>query len=154
MSLPIILLPIYRPKTAWPHILEHSLHQYNSHYHYILSILTHIAAHSSSSGHTYPTHSPLFRPLIFGIASVALPFHHTYLKYPHANSTIEHILLTLFASTAHPTMSHLVHLVNVAVPYTCHSYSPCSVTVLRGKIKNSALDRFLIKWIHTYGGTT
>ena len=31
MSLPIILLPVYRPKTARPHVLELSSHQYNGH---------------------------------------------------------------------------------------------------------------------------
>jgi hypothetical protein len=117
----------------------------------ILSILAHVAAHSSPSGHTYPTHPPLFRPLIFGIAPIVLPFHHAYLEYPHAASTTEHVLLALFAGTAHPTMSRLVHLVDMAAPHTCCSYSPCGVTVPRGKMNNSALDRFLIQWIHTYG---
>jgi hypothetical protein len=58
----------------------------------ILSILARVAAHSSPSGQTHPTHSPLFRPLLFGIAPVALPFHHAYLEYPHAASATEHVL--------------------------------------------------------------
>ncbi|KAI9507647.1 hypothetical protein F5148DRAFT_1306912 [Russula earlei] len=59
----------------------------------VLSLLARLTAHSSSSGHTPPTLSPLFGPLIFGLGPAALPFHHTYLQYLRATNAMEHILL-------------------------------------------------------------
>ena len=59
----------------------------------VLSLLARLMAHSSSSGHTPPTLSPLFGPLIFGVGPAALPFHHTYLEYLRATNAMEHILL-------------------------------------------------------------
>ena len=59
----------------------------------VLSLLARLTAHSSSSGHTPPTLSPLFGPLIFGLGPAALPFHHTYLQYLRVTNAMEHILL-------------------------------------------------------------
>jgi len=58
-----------------------------------LSLLARLTAHSSLSGHTPPTLSPLFGPLLFGLGPAALPFHITYLKYLHATNAMEHVLL-------------------------------------------------------------
>ncbi|KAN0129056.1 hypothetical protein V8E53_013206 [Lactarius tabidus] len=58
-----------------------------------LSLLSRIIAHSSSSGHTPPTLSPLFGPLIFGLGPATLPFHHIYLQYLRATNAMEHVLL-------------------------------------------------------------
>jgi len=150
MSLPIILLPMYRPKTARLHILEHSSYQYNSHYHHHpLYSCPHRSPLITFRAHL-PNTPPTFQISHFRHCTHCATLHHAYLEYPHAPSTMEHVLLALFTSTAHPTMSHLVHLVDVAAPHTCRSYSPCGVTVPRGKMKDSALDRFLIQWIHTY----
>ncbi|KAH8995933.1 hypothetical protein EDB92DRAFT_1942827 [Lactarius akahatsu] len=60
----------------------------------VLSLLARLTAHSSSSGHTPPTLSPLFGPLIFGLGPAALPFHHTYLQYLRATNAMEHVLLS------------------------------------------------------------
>jgi Domain of unknown function (DUF1708) len=59
----------------------------------VLSLLARLTAHSSSSGHTPPTLSPLFGPLIFGLGPAALPFHHTYLQYLRVANAMEHTLL-------------------------------------------------------------
>ena len=59
----------------------------------VLSLLARLTAHSSSSGHTPPTPSPLFGPLLFGLGPAALPFHHTYLEYLRATNAMEHVLL-------------------------------------------------------------
>lgn len=45
------------------------------------------------SGHTPPTLSPLFGPLIFGLGPATLAFHHTYTYYLRAVNAMEHILL-------------------------------------------------------------
>ncbi|KAH8988261.1 hypothetical protein EDB86DRAFT_3065602 [Lactarius hatsudake] len=60
----------------------------------VLSLLARLTAHSSSSGHTPPTLSPLFGPLVFGLGPAALPFHHTYLQYLRATNAMEHVLLS------------------------------------------------------------
>ncbi|KAA1476451.1 hypothetical protein DENSPDRAFT_884344 [Dentipellis sp. KUC8613] len=59
----------------------------------VLSLLARLTAHSASSGHTPPTLSPLFGPLLFGLGPAALPFHHTYVHYLRATTATEHILL-------------------------------------------------------------
>ncbi|KAN0128116.1 hypothetical protein V8E53_014097 [Lactarius tabidus] len=59
----------------------------------VLSLLSRLTAHSSSSGHTPPTLSPLFGPLIFGLGPATLPFHHIYLQYLRATNAMEHVLL-------------------------------------------------------------
>ena len=59
----------------------------------VLSLLARLTAHSSSSGHTPPTLSPLFGPLIFGLGPATLPFHHIYLQYLRATNAMEHVLL-------------------------------------------------------------
>lgn len=59
----------------------------------VLSLLARLTAHSSSSGHTPPTLSPLFGPLVFGLGPAALPFHHTYLQYLRVTHAMEHVIL-------------------------------------------------------------
>ncbi|KAJ3739811.1 hypothetical protein DFH05DRAFT_500906 [Lentinula detonsa] len=59
----------------------------------ILSLLARLTAHSATSGHTPPTLSPLFGPLIFGLGPSGLPFNHTYTSYLRSVNAVEHILL-------------------------------------------------------------
>jgi hypothetical protein len=59
----------------------------------LLTVLTGLTAHSSSSGHTPPTLSPLFGPLIFGLGAATLPFHHAYIHYLRAANATEHLIL-------------------------------------------------------------
>ncbi|TFK46303.1 hypothetical protein OE88DRAFT_1667926 [Heliocybe sulcata] len=59
----------------------------------LLTLLSRFTAHSSSSGHTPPTLSPLFGPLFFGLGPAALAFHHTYVHYLRAVNAMEHIML-------------------------------------------------------------
>ncbi|KAI6024223.1 hypothetical protein EDC04DRAFT_2574384 [Pisolithus marmoratus] len=59
----------------------------------LLDLLTRFIAYSSSSGHTPPTLSPLFGPLLFGLGPASLAFHHTYIHYLRAVNAMEHILL-------------------------------------------------------------
>ena len=58
-----------------------------------LSLLARLTAHSSSSGHTPPTLSPLFGPLLFGLGPAALPFRITCLGYLRATNAMGHVLL-------------------------------------------------------------
>jgi len=58
-----------------------------------LSLLARLATHSSSSGHTPPTLSPLFGPLLFGLGPAALSFQHPYLECLRATYAMEHLLL-------------------------------------------------------------
>ncbi|KAI0264839.1 hypothetical protein BC834DRAFT_924457 [Gloeopeniophorella convolvens] len=62
-------------------------------HHQCASLLARLTAHSASSGHTPPTLSPLFGPLLFGLGPAALAFHHTYVHYLRATNAMEHILL-------------------------------------------------------------
>ncbi|KAF5347772.1 hypothetical protein D9756_010316 [Leucocoprinus leucothites] len=59
----------------------------------LLSLLTRLTANSTSSGHTPPTLSPLFGPLLFGLGPATLAFHHTYIHYLRAVNAAEHLLL-------------------------------------------------------------
>ncbi|TCD71065.1 hypothetical protein EIP91_000157 [Steccherinum ochraceum] len=59
----------------------------------LLSLLTRFTAHSSSSGHTPPTLSPLFGPLLFGLGPSTLAFHHTYVHYLRTTTATEHLIL-------------------------------------------------------------
>ncbi|KAI0067395.1 hypothetical protein BV25DRAFT_1819719 [Artomyces pyxidatus] len=59
----------------------------------VMTLLTRFTAHSASSGHTPPTLSPLFGPLLFGLGHAALAFHHTYIHYLRATNAMEHLLL-------------------------------------------------------------
>ncbi|KAI0052824.1 hypothetical protein FA95DRAFT_1569065 [Auriscalpium vulgare] len=59
----------------------------------LMTLLTRLTAHSASSGHTPPTLSPLFGPLIFGLGPAALPFHPTYIHYLRATNAMEHLIL-------------------------------------------------------------
>lgn len=59
----------------------------------LLSLLIRFTAHSAASGHTPPTLSPLFGPLLFGLGPACLSFHHTYIHYLRAVNAMEHIML-------------------------------------------------------------
>ncbi|KAG9312759.1 hypothetical protein JVU11DRAFT_7193 [Chiua virens] len=59
----------------------------------LLSLLIRFTAHSASSGHTPPTLSPLFGPLLFGLGPACLSFHHTYIHYLRSVNAMEHIML-------------------------------------------------------------
>ncbi|CAL1701755.1 unnamed protein product [Somion occarium] len=61
----------------------------------LLTLLTRFTAHSSSSGHTPPTLSPLFGPLLFGLGPSTLAFHHVYVHYLRAATATEHLILSL-----------------------------------------------------------
>ncbi|KAL6301886.1 hypothetical protein BKA93DRAFT_818784 [Sparassis latifolia] len=60
----------------------------------LLSLLTRFTAHSASSGHTPPTLSPLFGPLLFGLGPSTLAFHHVYMYYLRATTATEHLMLS------------------------------------------------------------
>lgn len=60
----------------------------------LLTLLSKFTAHSASSGHTPPTLSPLFGPLLFGLGPSTLAFHHVYLHYLRAVTATEHVLLS------------------------------------------------------------
>ncbi|KAI0698013.1 hypothetical protein BC835DRAFT_1269557 [Cytidiella melzeri] len=60
----------------------------------LLTLLSKFTAHSSSSGHTPPTLSPLFGPLFFGLGPSTLAFHNVYLHYLRAVTATEHITLS------------------------------------------------------------
>ncbi|KAG5645311.1 hypothetical protein DXG03_006500 [Asterophora parasitica] len=59
----------------------------------LLTLLSRLTANSTSSGHTPPTLSPLFGPLIFGLGPPSLAFHHTYMHYLRAVNAMEHLQL-------------------------------------------------------------
>lgn len=59
----------------------------------LLGLLARLTANSTSSGHTPPTLSPLFGPLLFGLGPAALAFHHTYTHYLRAAHAMEHLQL-------------------------------------------------------------
>ncbi|RDB21827.1 hypothetical protein Hypma_011076 [Hypsizygus marmoreus] len=59
----------------------------------VLTLLSRLTANSTMSGHTPPTLSPLFGPLLFGLGPATLAFHHTYIHYLRAVSAMEHLLL-------------------------------------------------------------
>ncbi|KAJ7594334.1 hypothetical protein C8J56DRAFT_926494 [Mycena floridula] len=61
----------------------------------VLSLLTRLTANSNKSGHTPPTLSPIFGPLLFGLGpSVSKAgFHECYAYYLRATQATEHLLL-------------------------------------------------------------
>ncbi|KAG6901034.1 hypothetical protein C0995_001860 [Termitomyces sp. Mi166 len=59
----------------------------------LLTLLSRLTANSTSSGHTPPTLSPLFGPLIFGLGPATLAFHYTYTHYLRAVNAMEHLQL-------------------------------------------------------------
>ncbi|EIN04164.1 hypothetical protein PUNSTDRAFT_138889 [Punctularia strigosozonata HHB-11173 SS5] len=58
-----------------------------------LALLARLTAHAARSGHTPPTLSPLFGPLLFGLGPASLPFRHAYVHYLRAARAAEHVLL-------------------------------------------------------------
>lgn len=59
----------------------------------LFELISRFTAHSASSGHTPPTLSPLFGPLLFGLGPSTLAFHHVYVHYLRAASATEHLIL-------------------------------------------------------------
>jgi hypothetical protein len=60
----------------------------------IFSLLTRLTANSTTSGHTPPSLSPLFGPLIFGLGPVnKVGFYATYMSYIRVVEATEHLLL-------------------------------------------------------------
>lgn len=59
----------------------------------LLTLLGRLSAHSASSGHTPPSLSPLFGPLLFGLGHSPLSFHHAYHRYLRATNATEHLIL-------------------------------------------------------------
>ena len=59
----------------------------------LFTLLSRFTAHSASSGHTPPTLSPLFGPLLFGLGPSTLNFHHAYMYYLRATTATEHLIL-------------------------------------------------------------
>ncbi|KAI1786123.1 hypothetical protein LXA43DRAFT_1065348 [Ganoderma leucocontextum] len=77
----------------------------------LFTLLTRFTAHSSSSGHTPPTLSPLFGPLLFGLGPSTLNFHHAYMHYLRTTTATEHLILAFIrwqdakANAAGPALS-------------------------------------------------
>jgi Domain of unknown function (DUF1708) len=61
--------------------------------HSVFKLLVRMTANSATSGHTPPTLSPLFGPLLFGLGPPTLAFHHTYIHYLWATNATEHLML-------------------------------------------------------------
>ncbi|TFK38371.1 hypothetical protein BDQ12DRAFT_683547 [Crucibulum laeve] len=59
----------------------------------VLSLLARLTANSTTSGHTPPTLSPLFGPLLFGLGPATLTFQHAYVHYLRSVNAMEHIML-------------------------------------------------------------
>ncbi|KAI8976357.1 hypothetical protein BD414DRAFT_423305 [Trametes punicea] len=59
----------------------------------LFTLLSRFTAHSASSGHTPPTLSPLFGPLLFGLGPSTLNFHHAYIHYLRTTTATEHLIL-------------------------------------------------------------
>jgi hypothetical protein len=57
----------------------------------LLGLLAKLTAHAATSGHTPPTLSPLFGPLLFGLGAPGLAFAHTYAAYLRATHGAEHV---------------------------------------------------------------
>ena len=76
----------------------------------LFTLLSRFTAHSASSGHTPPTLSPLFGPLLFGLGPSTLNFHHAYMYYLRATTATEHLILAFIrwqdakANTANPAL--------------------------------------------------
>ncbi|KIJ44471.1 hypothetical protein M422DRAFT_252076 [Sphaerobolus stellatus SS14] len=73
----------------------------------ILSLLSRLTTHATSSGLTPATLAALFGPLLFGLGSSALPFHHTYGAYLRCSHATEHLLLSYVRAQPGPLPSRL-----------------------------------------------
>ncbi|KZT03110.1 uncharacterized protein LAESUDRAFT_660514 [Laetiporus sulphureus 93-53] len=60
----------------------------------LFTLLSRFTAHSASSGHTPPTLSSLFGPLLFGLGPSTLAFHQAYVYYLRATTATEHLILS------------------------------------------------------------
>ncbi|KAF9220710.1 hypothetical protein BS17DRAFT_713899 [Gyrodon lividus] len=83
----------------------------------LLSLLIRFTAHSASSGHTPPTLSPLFGPLLFGLGPASLSFHHTYIHYLRAVNAMEHIMLAFIRWQDAPKVSGLPSDINTNIAF-------------------------------------
>ncbi|ESK90800.1 hypothetical protein Moror_4037 [Moniliophthora roreri MCA 2997] len=102
----------------------------------VLSLLARLTANSATSGHTPPTLSPLFGPLIFGLGAPSLPFHHTYIYYLRSVNALEHILLAFVRWQDNPRTA-----TNVPNP---HSEN------MLGSVATLGVPRRLKEWIKGY----
>jgi hypothetical protein len=84
----------------------------------LLTLLIGLTAHSSSSGHTPPTLSPLFGPLIFGLGPATLPFHHAYIHYLRSANATEHLILAFVRWQDTPRPVHQISSLNTPLPYS------------------------------------
>lgn len=73
----------------------------------LLSLLSRLATHATSSGLTPSTLASLFGPLLFGLGSPSLPFHHTYGAYLRSSNAAEHLLLAYIRAQPPPLPSRL-----------------------------------------------
>ncbi|KAH7886807.1 hypothetical protein F5I97DRAFT_1870488 [Phlebopus sp. FC_14] len=105
----------------------------------LLSLLIRITAHSASSGHTPPTLSPLFGPLLFGLGPATLSFHHTYIHYLRAVNAMEHIMLAFIRWQDAPKTSLSLSDINTNVAY--------------GSITSLGVPTRLKDWIRGYPST-
>ncbi|KIJ67450.1 hypothetical protein HYDPIDRAFT_25903 [Hydnomerulius pinastri MD-312] len=83
----------------------------------LLSLLIRFTAHSASSGHTPPTLSPLFGPLLFGLGPASLAFHHTYVHYLRAVNAMEHIMLAFIRWQDAPKVASSPSEINANIPF-------------------------------------
>ncbi|EEB95347.1 hypothetical protein MPER_05694, partial [Moniliophthora perniciosa FA553] len=102
----------------------------------VLSLLARLTANSATSGHTPPTLSPLFGPLIFGLGAPSLPFHHTYIYYLRSVNALEHILLAFVRWQDNPRTAS-------SVP------NPHSENML-GSVATLGVPKRLKEWIKGY----
>ncbi|KAK7047632.1 hypothetical protein VNI00_006400 [Paramarasmius palmivorus] len=102
----------------------------------VLSLLARLTANSATSGHTPPTLSPLFGPLIFGLGAPSLPFHHTYVYYLRSVNALEHILLAFVRWQDNPRAS-------------ANSSSPNGENML-GSVATLGVPKRLKEWIKGY----
>lgn len=82
------------PPTHFPTLLPTLIPPIRSVLLTLLSLLTRLTANSATSGHTPPTLSPLFGPLIFGLAPPQAGWEGTYKSYLLTLRATEHILLS------------------------------------------------------------
>ncbi|KAL1741552.1 hypothetical protein HDZ31DRAFT_66810 [Schizophyllum fasciatum] len=85
----IIRLRIFTLSFALPPALRSLLHA-------LLTLLSRIVAYTAKSGHTPPSLSPLFGPLVFGLGKEGAGFSGVYERYLASTTAMEHLLLAFF----------------------------------------------------------
>ena len=78
----------------------------------LLTLLSRLSAHSVSSGHTPPSLSPLFGPLLFGLGHSPLSFHHAYHQYLRTSNVTQHLTSPLYNGKMRPAPVVLVFPLN------------------------------------------